>query len=86
MLTIIQVQIITFIIVILFLVQKNGHLKRKESSSLIKWLAILFVVNSLIICLSIIEISAFNLLMLASINGLVTIAYLFIQNYQLIEN
>ncbi|HCM90091.1 MULTISPECIES: hypothetical protein [Vagococcus] len=86
MLTIIQVQTITFIIVILFLVQKNGHLKKGESSNLIKWLVILFIVNALIICLSIIEMSAFNLLMLASINGLVTIAYLFIKNYQLIEN
>ncbi|MGX7025505.1 hypothetical protein [Vagococcus hydrophili] len=86
MLTIIQVQTITFIIVILFLVQKNGHLKRKESSSLLTWLAVLSAANALIICLSIIEVSAFNLLMLASVNGLVTILYLYIQNYELSKN
>ena len=79
LLILIQTQSITLMIVSMFIWQKNGRLEKEEGRSLIAWLVNLFLGNAFLICLSPLNVSAFNLLMIASINGLVTIAYLFLQ-------
>ena len=79
LLTLIQTQSISLMIVSMFIWQKNGRLEKEEGRSLITWMVNLFLGNAFLICLSPLDISAFSLLMIASINGLVTIAYLFLQ-------
>lgn len=79
LLDLIQTQSITLIIVTMFLWQKNGHLEKEEGRSLIAWLTHLVFGNLFLTCIFSVEMSAFNLLMIASLNGLATIAYLFLQ-------
>ncbi|MBO0438083.1 hypothetical protein [Vagococcus fluvialis] len=79
LLGLIQTQSITLIIVTMFLWQKNGRLEKEEGRSLIAWLSYLMLGNLFFTCVFPVEMSAFNLLMIASLNGLATIAYLFIQ-------
>lgn len=79
LLSLIQTQSITLIIVTMFLWQKNGRLEKEEGRSLIAWLSHLMLGNLFLTCVFPVEMSAFNLLMIASLNGLATIAYLFIQ-------
>ena len=79
LLELIQSQSITMIIVTLFLWQKNGYLEKEEGRSLFTWLVYLILGDIFVACVFPIEMSAFNLLMIASLNGLATIAYLFLQ-------
>ena len=79
LLGLIQTQIITIIILTMYLWQKNGRLEKEESRSLFAWVTNLFLINLFLRCIYPVDISAFNLLMIASINGLATIGYLFVQ-------
>lgn len=83
LLGLIQTQSITLIILTMFIWQKNGQLDKYEGRSLITWLVYLILGNLLLSCVYPIDMSAFNLLMIASINGLATIGYLFLQKIQI---
>lgn len=84
LISIVLTQVLVWGILCLFLFQRNGHLERTEKSGFAKWLTILFVVNYIVVCTSLLEITSFSLLMMASANGLLTVFYIFSQ--KLIKN
>lgn len=75
----IQTQLMTLMIVALFIWQKNGKLEKEERRSLLAWLFHLILGNIFLYCVFKVDLSTFNSLMIASLNGLATIIYLFLQ-------
>ena len=84
LMNLIHTQGITIMILILYFLQKNARLEKEEGRSVFGWFSHLVFVNWLLMCLFSFQGTAFNLLMLASVNGLATISFLFLQklNFQ----
>lgn len=85
LLDLIQTQSISLMIIILFLIQKNRHLEKIEVQTLLIWQANLLFVNFSLLFLTQIECSSLEILMLASMNGLASIVFLFLQKTVLRE-
>ncbi|MEG0254629.1 MAG: hypothetical protein RR554_02785 [Vagococcus sp.] len=79
--SIVLTQLIVWGIFSLFILQRNGRLEKTEKTGFSKWLILLFILNYIVICASLLEITSFTLLMMASANGLLTILYIFTQNF-----
>lgn len=85
LLDLIQTQSISFLIIGLFLLQKNRHIEKFEVQSLFAWQANVLFVNFSLLFLTQIDCSSLEILMLASMNGLASIVFLFLQKTVLRE-
>ncbi|MDT2863730.1 hypothetical protein [Vagococcus carniphilus] len=75
--SILLTQFIALIIMGLFLFQTNGKLEKHEFLDVIGWLGFLFILSYSLICSTLFEISSFSLLMMASLNGIMTVFFIF---------
>lgn len=79
--SILLTQFIALIIMGLFLIQTNGKLERHEFLNGISWLIFLCILSYSLICSALFEISSFSLLMIASLNGIITVFFIFSKKY-----
>ena len=86
LLNLIQLMVIAIVISGLSLIQKHPHLTKYHLKEMSCWLMNLAIINSFLLILVDCQLSAFDTLMFASANGLGTIAYVFIKNFQEIPN